>query len=151
MRTPPRSKVPPTSVSGNETKFAVKAQNAAYRSTSARPNVPRICASIGPLAICRTKAQVDHHAEEEQQRGGPGMKKTGPSFSRVKAKKAAYIASMTKSPWAKLTTFIMPQISVRPDENSAYTDPISRPLTTTCNRITPSCSACLNGAILAER
>ena len=27
--------------------------------------------------------------------------------------------SMTKSPWAKLMTFIIPQISVSPDENSA--------------------------------
>ena len=30
-----------------------------------------------------------------------------------------YIPAMTKSPWAKLMTFIMPQISVRPEENSA--------------------------------
>ena len=47
-----------------------------------------------------------------------------------------YIASMTKSPWAKFTTFIMPQISVRPEENRAYTAPISRPETMTWRRIT---------------
>ena len=39
-------------------------------------------------------------------------------MAEVQAKNATYIASMTKSPWAKLTTFIMPQISVRPEENS---------------------------------
>ena len=59
------------------------------------------------------------------------MNSTGPTCSSVTAKNAAYIANMTKSPWAKLTTFIMPQINVSPDENSAYTAPISNPLTTT--------------------
>ena len=55
MRRPATSKVPPTRLSGSDTKLAVNAQNAAYRSTSARPNVPRICASIGPRAMSRTK------------------------------------------------------------------------------------------------
>ncbi len=48
-----------------------------------------------------------------------GTEMTGPACSSVQAKNATYIASMTKSPCAKFTTFIMPQISVRPDENSA--------------------------------
>src|SRR4051794_17312667 len=58
---------------------------------------------------------------------------------------------MTKSPWAKLTTFIMPQISVSPDENRAYTAPINRPLTTTCNRITPLFPFFLDSMILTDQ
>ena len=43
----------------------------------------------------------------------------GPAPNKVQTTKATYIPSMTKSPCAKLTMFIMPQTSVRPDENSA--------------------------------
>ena len=48
-----------------------------------------------------------------------GTKTSGPRCSEVKSTKATYIAIMTKSPCAKFTTFIMPQISVRPEENRA--------------------------------
>ena len=90
-----------------------------------------------PLRHVAHQAEIDHDAEGEQQHRGERDEHTsGRACSRVKAKNAAYIASMTKSPCAKFTTFIMPQISVRPEENSAYTAPISRPLTTTCSRIT---------------
>ena len=43
----------------------------------------------------------------------------GPPPSAVQTMTAVYMPSMTKSPCAKFTTFIMPQISVRPDENRA--------------------------------
>ena len=43
----------------------------------------------------------------------------GPPPSAVQTTTAVYMPSMTKSPCAKLTTFIMPQIRVRPDEKSA--------------------------------
>ncbi len=48
-----------------------------------------------------------------------GTATKGPPPSAVHTMTAAYMPSMTKSPCAKLTTFIMPQISVRPDENRA--------------------------------
>jgi hypothetical protein len=65
------------------------------------------------------QAQIDHHHPSTKSKAAaPWTKKIGPIFSRVKAKKAAYIASMTKSPWAKLTTLIIPQINLTPDENS---------------------------------
>src|SRR5262245_25770571 len=64
-----------------------------------------------------------------------GTAAAGPPANAVQTMKAVYIASMTKSPCAKLITFIMPQISVRPEENSAYTAPMSRPLTITCRRM----------------
>ncbi len=58
-----------------------------------------------------------------------------------------YIPTMTKSPWAKFTTFIMPQISVRPEENSAYTAPSRRPPATTWAAVVtaPYCCEPLNG------
>ena len=37
-----------------------------------------------------------------------------------------------KSPWAKLMTFMTPQMRVRPMATSAYTDPIKRLLTICC-------------------
>src|SRR5262245_28505564 len=64
-----------------------------------------------------------------------GTEAAGPPPTRVHTRNAVYIASMTKSPWAKLITFIMPQIRVRPEENSAYTAPMSRPLTMICSRV----------------
>ena len=48
-----------------------------------------------------------------------GTAANGPPPSAVHTMTAAYMPSMTKSPCAKLTTFIMPQIRVRPDENRA--------------------------------
>ena len=48
-----------------------------------------------------------------------GAPTNGPTPNSVQTTNATYMPSMTKSPWAKLTMFIMPQISVRPDENSA--------------------------------
>ena len=64
-----------------------------------------------------------------------GTEAAGPPPNAVQTMKAVYIASMTKSPCAKLITFIIPQIRVRPEENSAYTAPMSRPLTITCRRM----------------
>src|SRR5262249_17297062 len=64
-----------------------------------------------------------------------GTEAAGPPPNAVQTMKAVYIASMTKSPCAKLITFIIPQIKVRPEEKSAYTAPMSRPLTITCRRI----------------
>ncbi len=43
----------------------------------------------------------------------------GPPPSQTTTRSATYMPSMTNSPWAKLMKFIMPQISVRPEENSA--------------------------------
>ena len=43
----------------------------------------------------------------------------GPPPSHTTTSSATYIPSMTNSPCAKLMKFIMPQISVSPDENSA--------------------------------
>ena len=48
-----------------------------------------------------------------------GTEAHGPPPSAVHTTTAVYMPSMTKSPCAKLTTFIMPQIRVRPDEKSA--------------------------------
>ena len=42
---------------------------------------------------------------------------------------------MRKSPWAKLTMFMTPQIRVSPMAISEYTKPISRPLTSCCNQL----------------
>ena len=64
-----------------------------------------------------------------------GTEAAGPPPNAVQTMKAVYIASMTKSPCAKLITFIIPQIRVRPEEKSAYTAPMSRPLTITCRRM----------------
>ncbi len=60
-----------------------------------------------------------------------GAPTQGPVPNSVQTTKATYIPSMTKSPCAKLTMFIMPQIKVRPDENSAYTAPNKSPPTMT--------------------
>ena len=48
-----------------------------------------------------------------------GTEAQGPPPSAVQIITAVYMPSMTKSPCAKFTTFIMPQIKVRPDEKSA--------------------------------
>ncbi len=48
-----------------------------------------------------------------------GAPASGPAPNSENTTKAAYMPSMTKSPCAKLTMFIMPQTSVRPEENSA--------------------------------
>ena len=42
--------------------------------------------------------------------------------------------SITRSPWAKLTTSMMPKIRVRPEATSASTMPLTSPLTV-CTRI----------------
>lgn len=60
-----------------------------------------------------------------------GTPTIGPAPNRVQITKATYIPSMTKSPCAKLMMFIIPQIRVRPEENSAYTAPSSNPPTMT--------------------
>src|SRR5262250_536377 len=64
-----------------------------------------------------------------------GTEAAGPPPNAVQTRKAVYIASITKSPCAKLITFIIPQINVRPEEKSAYTAPMSSPLTITCRRM----------------
>ena len=43
----------------------------------------------------------------------------GPPPSHTTTSSATYMPSMTNSPCAKLMKFIMPQISVRPEENRA--------------------------------
>ena len=48
-----------------------------------------------------------------------GAPAAGPTPNSENTTKAAYMPSMTKSPWAKFTMFIMPQTSVSPEENSA--------------------------------
>ena len=48
-----------------------------------------------------------------------GAPTNGPTPSTVHTTNATYMPSMTKSPCAKLTMFIMPQIKVEPEENSA--------------------------------
>ena len=48
--------------------------------------------------------------------------------------------TIKKSPWAKLTIFITPQISVRPMAIREYINPINSPLTTCCNSCSGICS-----------
>ncbi len=48
-----------------------------------------------------------------------GPKSSGPPCRYVTTTKATYMPIMTNSPCAKLMTFIIPQMSVSPDENSA--------------------------------
>ena len=55
--------------------------------------------------------------------------------------KLTNMLSIRKSPWAKLTMFITPQMSVSPIAMSAYTQPMSSPLTS-CWR---SCSTMGDG------
>src|SRR3974377_2453767 len=45
---------------------------------------------------------------------------------------ATYMPIIRNSPWAKLTSFITPNIKFRPTATSAHTPPISNPLTTAC-------------------
>jgi hypothetical protein len=46
-------------------------------------------------------------------------KVSGPPPIQTTTSRATYMPSMTNSPWAKLITFIMPQINVSPEENKA--------------------------------
>ncbi len=55
----------------------------------------------------------------KRQRRGNGEDRAGRRRSQTTTSSATYMPSMTNSPWAKLMKFIMPQISVRPEENSA--------------------------------
>ena len=63
--------------------------------------------------------QIDADAEHEQStsRGNTEHRRAPPI--QVTTSNATYMPSMTNSPWAKLMKFIMPQIKVRPEENSA--------------------------------
>src|SRR6185312_4409069 len=66
-----------------------------------------------------------------------GAPAAGPTPNTLKTTKAAYMPSMTKSPCAKLTMFIMPQTSVRPEDNSAgfaSRAPGQLPAIITCDR-----------------
>ena len=47
------------------------------------------------------------------------VKIAGPPPIQTTTRNATYMPSITNSPWAKLMKFIMPQISVSPEENSA--------------------------------
>ena len=63
--------------------------------------------------------QINADAEHEQ-----SQRRGDREYDRAAAhphddKNATYMPSMTNSPWAKLMTFIIPQIRVRPEENSA--------------------------------
>src|SRR4030095_13102790 len=64
-----------------------------------------------------------------------GTAANGPPPSAVHTMTAEYMPSMTKSPCAKFTTFIMPQIRVRPDEKGGTTAPSSRTDTITCTSV----------------
>ena len=73
---------------------------------------------VGQLAaIANTRRAVEGIASTSAATGAPTNEQT--HQSTVHTTNATYMPSMTESPWAKLTMFIMPQISVRPDENNA--------------------------------
>jgi hypothetical protein len=56
--------------------------------------------------------------------------KYGSNPKKWQKKKAPYIASMTKSPWAKLINPMRPKIIERPKAMSAYTIPVKNPVVT---------------------
>jgi hypothetical protein len=63
--------------------------------------------------------KVNSDAEREQSERRRKGETGGLPPSQTTTRKATYMPSMTNLPCAKLMEFIMPQISVRPEENSA--------------------------------
>src|ERR1700722_13134882 len=84
---------------------------------------------------CRMRPKYQTTPSVASNSAAVGTAAAGPTPNTDHTTNATYMPSMTKSPWAKLMTFIMPQISVRPEENSAYTAPRSSPPTITWTRV----------------
>ena len=63
------------------------------------------------------------------------MERKGSIFQAVWAQNAPYIPSITMSPWAILMMRITPKTIVRPTPIMAYREPVSKPLTMLCTKV----------------
>ena len=61
-----------------------------------------------------------------------GIEKMGSMPNKVKSQNEPNMPSIRKSPWAKFTMFMTPQMSVSPMATSEYTKPISKPSASCC-------------------